>query len=202
MIPKIFANKKLIMLAGASALLLTTGCANTARVTEMALQPSVNAAGEAEPSRFKGSRFENAIYVESTRGGQRIHPLLSFKVDNAGFKGALEASLASQNLLCKEKSECTYGLTGELISFSIPAHSINAKVTSTVNYYVSPLQTESVAPISEGEPKASDVFNVTAVYTAVWTDALYAPNRPLLGAEGSIKENIKMFLNKLEASAL
>jgi len=193
------------MLAGAGVLVLTTGCANTARVAEMSLMPDVNAAGEVDNSRFNGTRYEKAIYVESTRGGQRIHPLLSFKVDNAGFKGAIESSLASQNLLCTVKSECTYALTAELISFSIPAHSINAKVTSTANYYLSPLQVDSATPSGKQEQKdpesAGEVFNVTSVYTAVWTKTLYAPNRPLLGAEGSIKKNIKLFLGKLEASA-
>lgn len=172
--------KKLLILGLSLAL---AGCATSARKDNMAVNPA--------NLTFDNAKFEQNIYIGEVTGGQRIHPLLAFRVENENFRDALAASLASQNLLCEEKAKCLYQLNSEIESFHIPAFTIDAKVTSKVNYQLINTTT------NEQEKHA-----ITGYFVAEWTKSLYAPNRPLIGAEGSVKENIKLLLQRLNQSTL
>lgn len=172
--------KKLLILCLSMALV---GCATSARKDNMTVSPSLIT--------FDNARFERNIAIGDVNGGQRIHPLLAFRVENENFRDALMASLASQNLLCERQEKCRYQLNSEIESFHIPAFTVDAKVTSKVNYQLINTTTH------EQEQHA-----ITGYFVAEWTNSLYAPNRPLIGAEGSVKENIKLLLQRLNQSSL
>jgi len=131
--------------------------------------------------------LNKTVYVDMVSGGQKIHPLLKFKLENEDFKKALSLSLKRFNLFAEDKAQAQYVLTSEIIDFDIPAVSNDAKVTSIVKYTLTNQQ---------GIKKE---FLINAYYVEEASSIFSrSTERPRIGAEGSIKENIKKFIIELD----
>lgn len=163
-----------------SMIALLSGCATSAKVGNMVAKNTDNHYSTSGP-------LANAVAVKRVSGGQRIHPLLIFNVESKNFSEALKASLKRQGLLCNSADKCRYQLIAKINNFSIPAFTIDAKVTSNIHYHV-----------IDQQQNTSENFNISALFVANWLDYPHAPTRPLKGAEGSIKKNIGQFINRLK----
>lgn len=174
---KTFAVAVVAMAAAALA-----GCASGADPKAMV----VNAAPAATPFPDK---LQHAMCVRDVTGGESTNPLWVSKVDNAGFKSALDTSLDNAGLSAHD-SNCTYHIDVNLLGLSQPIMGFDLTVTSHVNYKVYD---------ASGQPYL--LATIDAPYTAKMGDAFLAVERLKLANEGSIRASIDMFFNKLRAEA-
>ena len=121
-------------------------------------------------------------------GGESTNPMWTSEVGNAEFREALRQSLRANGLLGGEGQPATYGLSAELMEVSQPLFGFDLTVTSSVHYIVTEVASNAVA-FDE---------TVTASHTSTVGDAFVAVERLRLANEGSIKENIRVFIDKLQ----
>ena len=109
------------------------------------------------------------------------------EVGNAEFHEALRLSLHANGLLGSEGQPAKFGLYAELMEVSQPLFGFDLTVTSNVHYVVTDTASGAVA------------FDeiITASHTATVGDAFVAVERLRLANEGSVKENIRVFIDKL-----
>lgn len=163
-------------------LLALSACASPARVERMV----VTAAPEASAV---NPALVEAVCVEKVTGGQKTNPLWTSEVDDAGFRGALEASLRNTRLLAESEAGCRYGLEAHLLGLAQPAFGFDITVTSHVNY--------KLLERASGEPYYQTT--VTAPYEASVSDAFIGVERLRKANEGSIRTNIRLFIDELIA---
>lgn len=165
-----------LLAAVVAAPLVLGGCATPATPQAMTVQPAD--AGPANP-RLKGS-----LKVASVTGGKETNPMWTSQVDNAGFKKALEDSLAGAGYLAAPGALPRYEVSAEMVSLDQPMFGLTFEVKSKVNYRLSGPGTEKRYPIE-------------ATGTATTSDAFVGVERLRIGSERSILENIKAFLREL-----
>lgn len=153
------------------------GCATSATHQAMTVQPQ--AAAVVNP------KLKSAIRVDAVNGGKDTNPLWTSQVDNAGFKKALEDSLAIAGYLAPANASAPYTLSAELKELDQPLLGFTFDVKSSVDYKLS------------GNGSAKD-YPVTATGTATVSDAFVAIERLRIANEKSIQENIKALLKELE----
>lgn len=163
-----------------AALIALAGCASSADPTAMTVAPQ--ASEKAFPE-----RLQHAMCVRNVTGGESTNPMWASKVDNDGFKTALNTSLDSAGLAAPA-DKCTYPVDVNLLGLSQPAIGFDMTVTSHVNYKVYD---------SSGAPYLLET--VDAPFTATVSDAFVGVERLKLANEGSIRESIKQFFDKLRA---
>jgi hypothetical protein len=161
-----------------AALVALAGCASSADPTAMTVAPQ--ASEKAFPE-----RLQHAMCVRNVTGGEPTNPLWASKVDNDGFKTALGTSLGSAGLTAPS-DKCAYPVDVNLLGLSQPTIGLDMTVTSHVNYKVYD---------SSGAPYLLDT--VDAPFTATMSDAFVGVERLKLANEGSIRESIKQFFDKL-----
>jgi hypothetical protein len=167
--------------AGLIAILLLSGCAEPARVGSMVV-PLQGAPVDA------GAPLYQSIAIENVYGGQETSPLWTSQVDNAGFKDALNGSLRARGIVGGIPANARYSLVANLQQMDQPLFGASFTVTSTVQYILTRLSDR--APILDE--------TIAAPYTAAFGDSLLGVERLRLANEGSIRENIRRFIQVLE----
>jgi hypothetical protein len=130
--------------------------------------------------------LQHAMCVRTVTGGEDTNPLWVSKVGDAGFKTALTSSLTSANLEAAADTDCHYPIDVNLLGLSQPALGFDMTVTSHVNYKVYD---------PAGQPFLLETLDTP--YTAKFGDALVGVQRLKLANEGSIRESITKFFDKL-----
>jgi len=153
------------------------GCATSATHQAMTVQPQASA--------VVNPKLKSAIRVDAVNGGKDTNPLWTSQVDNAGFKKALEDSLAIAGYLATANASAPYTLSADLKELDQPLFGLTFDVKSSVVYKLS----------GNGSSKEYPV-NVTG--TATTSDAFVAIERLRIANERSIQENIKALLKELE----
>ena len=158
-------------------------CATSAEPDGMVLRNGPTA--DAFPAPLRQS-----MCVRSVTGGQDTNPMWISKVDDAGFRTALVASMSTASLLAPE-SACKYPLDANLLGLSQPTFGLDMQVVSHINYKV-------YGPA--GQPVLLETID--APYTATFSDAAIGMVRVKRANEGSIRSSIAQCLEKLRALRL
>ncbi|MDH5229761.1 MAG: hypothetical protein OEY38_06865 [Gammaproteobacteria bacterium] len=168
--------KKIKLLALLIAVVLLIGCASGAKFENMAYT---------ETSKFKYEQaLKKEIGLSGVDGGEKTNPLWTSEISNEAFQEALKLSLTSQGLMSENGR---YQLKVNLVKVDQPLFGLDLKVTTHVNYILTDTKTNKVV-LDE---------LVVAPFTATFGDAAIAIKRLRLANEGSGKNNIKGFLEKL-----
>ncbi len=130
--------------------------------------------------------MSGAIAVGSVTGGKETSPLWTSQVASGDFASALEISLSKHGLLAPTKPGA-FTLDANLIEMDQPFLGFDMTVTSHVNYSL--FDTATRKPVLQE--------TVTASFTATPGDAILGVTRLKRANEGSIRTNIKQFLDKL-----
>jgi len=124
--------------------------------------------------------------VRNVTGGEATNPMWLSKVDDDGFKSALNASLDSAGPASADAS-CAFPVDANLLGLSQPSMGFDMTVTSHVNCKVYN---------SGSEPFL--LATIDAPYTATMSDAFMGVERLKKANEGSIRTGIRMFFGKLK----
>lgn len=162
------------------AALYLSGCAAPAEYKNMVYMAPQCV--QATPS----SKLYHAISLNPVQGGKNTNPLWTSQVSAEDFQKALEISLKESGYLSQDKST-TYALTANLKRVKQPLFGFDMKVTSSVNYRLDEVQKDKT--LLNGD--------LDAAFTATVSDAFVGVERLRLANEGSIKENIKILIEKL-----
>jgi len=164
-------------------------------LTCVALASLAACATPAEPERMAVTRtpdsavfpalLQHAMCVRSVTGGEDTNPLWVSKVGNADFRQALTTSLGDADLLSPPDT-CKYPIDVNLLGLSQPAVGFALEVTSHANYKV---YNGAGAPVL--------LATISAAYTAQFSEAFAAIVRLKRANEGSIRESIKQFMDRL-----
>lgn len=174
--------RKLLMTFAAAALL--SACAQPAKMQSMVVQRGALTTPK-DPTLVK------AIFVRNVSGGEETNPLWTSEVDNRSFRGALELSLLSHDVVRATLDGSTYVLDANLLGVSQPAFGFDLTVNTHVNYTLRKKDTE----------ETYFATSINASHTATVGDAFIAIVRLQLANEGSIRENIRQFLQQLFAKS-
>lgn len=165
------------------AALQLSACASPAKVEGMTVTPAaVQTAAMPEAIRQN-------ITLGMISGGEPTNPLWTSEVGNEEFRAAIEASLRSAGALAPAGSAGGYLLEASLIDVQQPIFGLDATVTSTVDYRVSP----------QGQEGRTFQTVVATPYTARMGEAFFGVQRLRLANEGAIRENIRQFIEQLVA---
>jgi len=171
---------RFIRLAGAAAslaiLLNLGGCATSATSQAMTVKPGATAS--------VNPKLKGAVALGDVSGGKDTNPLWTSQVDTAGFKKALQDSLAISGYLATDPAKATYKVSADLKSLDQPIMGFTYDVKSNVDYKVS-------------GPKGVQPYGVKATGTATVSDAFAGVERLRIANERSVMENIKDFINQL-----
>lgn len=171
------------MLEKLAALFLATilaGCASPATQQSMSITAK-DIASTVNPG-LKGQ-----MAVRLVTGGKDTNPLWMSQVDTQGFKGALDKSIAVAGYKANDGSSGKYSIDANLQNLEQPVFGFTFDVVSTVLYSVT------------GNGKQRQ-FPITATGSASTSDAFVGMERMRMANERSIKENIKLFLQRLGES--
>ncbi|MBA2587751.1 MAG: hypothetical protein H0U98_03905 [Alphaproteobacteria bacterium] len=155
------------------------GCAQGARVDQMAAMPTT-----ALPAT---SELQHAIQLNSVTGGTTTNPLWMSKVGNPEFQAALASSLGSAGLLAN--GEGRYRLDAKLEALRQPMMGFDLTVHTQVHYTLT--DTKLSKPVFDHQ--------IDSDFTATVGDAFMAVERLRLANEGSIKQNIRTFMDQMIA---
>lgn len=162
--------------AGAVVVLQLTGCATSATPQAMTIKPGTTAT--------VNPKLKGALKLGDITGGKETSPLWKSEVDNAGFKKALQDSLAISGYLAADPAQAKYAVSANLTELDQPMFGFTFDVKSNVTYQLT-------------GPGVSRSYPVKTTGTATVSDAFVAVERLRLSNERSILENIKEFINQL-----
>lgn len=127
-------------------------------------------------------KLKGQVFVRNVTGGKDTNPLWTSQVDSQSFKVALEQSLSSVGYK-SDSPTAKYKIDANLQDLNQPGFGLTFNVQSTVTYTVT----------TDGGSKN---VPITATGTATTSDAFIAIERLKIANEKSIKENIKVFINR------
>jgi len=162
------------------AVMIVAGCAKPARVSQMTtgvVKPDV-VAGEPD--------LQGALKLGSVGGGEETDPLWTSEVGTPEFRQALDQSLQASGLLAATPEEARYRVDAQMLEVDQPLFGFSLTVTSTVDY--------TVTDMAEGAGKVFFSKKITKSHTATVGDAFVAVERLRLANEGSIRNNIRTFI--------
>jgi hypothetical protein len=161
---------------GTAVLLNLGGCATSATSQSMTVKPGATAP--------VNPKLKGAVALGDVAGGKDTNPMWTSQVDNAGFKKALQDSLAISGYLATDPSKAFYKVSADLKSLDQPMFGFTFDVKSNVEYKVA-------------GPKGAQPYPVTATGSATTSDAFVGVERLRIANERSVMENIKEFINQL-----
>lgn len=125
------------------------------------------------------------MVIEKISGGKDTNPIWMSKVSNEDFQYALKSSLHQNHLYAGGPSK--YTVSAEIAALDQPIMGVDMSVSSKVRYKVTRVSDKTV------------VFNevIAATYTAKFGDSLLGVERLRLANEGSIRQNIEIFISKI-----
>ena len=156
---------------------LLVGCATPA--TQQSMSVSFQDLPSSPSALLKGQ-----VSVGSVTGGKDTNPMWASQVDAPSFKGALDKSVAVVGYKALDASTAKYRIDAYLNELSQPLFGITFDVVSSVVYTVTGGGVQKQIP-------------VTATGSASPSDAFVGIERLRIANERSIKENLKVFLQKL-----
>ena len=165
------------VLAIAAAALFLNGCASNATTEGMTVEQEIAQNG-------LNGKLANSVQVDSVSGGLETNPMWVSRISSDGFRVALEASLKNAGYGSSDSKNPRYVLTVTIKKVHQPFFGFSMTVTSVIEYVLTDIKTKRIIFDQE----------LTALYTAGFSSALYGPTRLRLANEGSAKENIKMLL--------
>ena len=157
---------------------LVSGCATPAKPQAMVVQPQAS-------SPVTNQALKSAFWVTNVSGGKETNPLWTSEVGNAEFKQALIQSLKIAGLFAKDAASSRYTISAELQELKQPLIGVTFKVQSKVAYQISGEELSKTIPIS-------------AEGVGTMSDSWVGVSRLRIASENSIKENIKIFMRKLD----
>ncbi len=174
-----------VKLSGTSAAVIVavaiglSGCATAAKPEAMIVST------QATDKPFPQS-LAHSMCVRNVSGGEKTNALWVSKVDNDGFRSALNSSLASAALNAASDG-CPYPIDVNLLGLSQPSIGFDMTVTAHVNYKVY-------------DPKAQPVLleTIDSPFTATMKDAFLGVKRLQMANEGAIRVSIQTFFDKLK----
>jgi hypothetical protein len=155
------------------------GCATAAKPEAMIVKT------QSSDKAFPPS-FLHAMCVRNVTGGEKTNALWVSKVDNDGFRSALNSSLTAAGLN-GTSDPCPYPIDVNLLGLSQPSIGFDMTVTAHVNYKVY-------------DSKAQPVLleTIDSPFTATVGDAFIGAERLRLANEGAIRTSIQSFFDKLK----
>ena len=169
-----------IAMAALAAALQLGGCATPATSQAMTVKPGATAP--------VNPKLKGVVKVGEVSGGKETNPLWTSQVDNAGFRKALQDSLAISGYQAQNAGQARYEVSATLVSLDQPLFGLTFDVKSVVNYRLTGAGLDKTFPI-------------TATGTATTSDTWVAIERLRVASERSILENIKALINQLSALA-
>jgi len=161
--------------------ILVSGCASPAEVKNMTVQPTISLDAVSE------SPFINNLRIAEVSGGKKTNPLWTSQVSGTAYELALRNSLEANNLIQKSNPTPQFEVYARLSELDQPLIGLNMTVNSKVAYEVIDIKTR----------KSWFDKEILASYTATFSDAALGLIRLRLANEGSIRENIRKFINEL-----
>ena len=158
---------------------LLSACATPARMSAMIPERS------AETTIAERSPLFSSIRLGSVIGGESTNPLWTSQVGNAEFRSAMRSALANHAMLANGLGK--FELQIHLMGLSQPLLGLDMTVTSTAKYDLVNIQTR----------KSEFTETIVTPYTAKFGDAFIGTERLRLANEGSIREIIKSFIQRL-----
>lgn len=130
--------------------------------------------------------LEGAIAIGAVSGGEETNPLWTSEVGNEAFRAALDQTLMLVGARARNDSRATYRLDADIVGVDQPLLGTDLKVTSTVQY--------TMTPLAGGKPFSTLVIESFVATTA---DAFFGVERLRLANEGSMRRNIETFIDRL-----
>jgi hypothetical protein len=166
-------------------LLALGACAEGARTGQMIITPQVSAEAAVRPA------LKEAFWIGAIGGGGETNPMWMSNVSESEFSEALRLSLIAHQMLSPVAERAKYHLNANLRQLDRPIMGFDLTVTSTVDY--------EVREAADGTARFRKT--VVAPYTATVSDAFLAVKRLQLANEGSVKENIRRFLDAVTSES-
>ena len=154
------------------------GCASGAKMENMVY---------AEPEEVRGAydpALTDAVTVTDVSGGKETNPMWTSQISDEEFSGAVRDSLIAQNLYTEDGR---FRLQVILLELVQPVFGFSFTVTTQVRYLLEDSMRENI------------VLDETIVgeHTATVSDAFAGIKRLRLANEGSVRNNIAGFFEKL-----
>ena len=164
------------------------GCLALSACAEPAKRENMQVAALTDPAGLNPA-LAGAVCVGEVKGGEETDPLLQSEVDDAGFRGALVASMRNQGLLAGSDDACGYRVDANILGVGQPIAGLDMTVTAYVNY--------TVIDRASGDPYL--LATVTTPHTARFGEAFLGMDRLRMANEGAVRANIREFLTRLMA---
>jgi hypothetical protein len=162
-------------------LLLATACASGASPGAMTVPLSERTMLKPE------SRLRQTVGLGTIAGGRETNPMWMSDVSSADLATALRQTLTTHAMLAINAE--AFRLEATLIALDRPIAGFDMTVTSRVQYRVTRVATGGLVFDRE----------ITAPFTATFSSSAIGVERLRLANEGSIRENIRLFLEALLA---
>lgn len=159
------------------ALLLLAACSTPA--TQQSMSISLQDVPVQTNPGLKGK-----VTVGNVTGGKETNPMWTSQVDAQSLKGALDKSIALAGYKSTDATTAKYRVDAHLNELNQPMFGISFDVVSTILYTIT------------GDGKQKQI-PVTATGTAGGLESFMGSERLRLANERSIKENLKLFIQKL-----
>lgn len=179
--------RTLVLVAAILGLIPVAGCVPFAQPA----RPEQMTAYQHDVAATIPDALRNQVALGNVTGGEPTNPLWTSEIDNPEFRAALEGSLRSYGFLATGEASA-FKLDADLVGVDQPVMGFDVTVTSTVSYRMSER--------ASGNP--AFVTTIVAPFTATMSDAFSGVDRLRLANEGSIKENIRRFLDELRSRYL
>ncbi|WP_417827951.1 hypothetical protein [Thalassospira sp.] len=164
-------------------LALLSACASPAEFQNMVVTDSIDTVATQK------SAFKDSIVVKSVDGGEETNPLWTSEISSQAFEKALIASLENAQLLSKLDENAPYQLRVTLLDVDQPLFGLNLTVKTRVRYEI--MEKDSGKTVFDDE--------IPATHTATFGDSPFAIQRLRLANEGSAKNNIATFIERVNA---
>lgn len=128
------------------------------------------------------SELRQAIQVGTVSGGREDEPVLRSAIRNADFADALRQSLAAHAMLAP--GQPVFRLDAALLELRQPIGGLSLKVTSRIRYRLTRVATGQL--VFERE--------IEAPFTQPFSPFIAAAERFRFATEGSLRENMRLFL--------
>lgn len=141
-------------------------------------------------TQYQFSNTNKTITLNMIYGGEESDPMFKgSRIDNASYMGALLQSLTNSNLFSKinPSGNPDYYLDVMIISQNQPFAGFNMTVTLLVRYTI----------INGKDNTQIWQKDISSKYTAAFGDALVGATRLNKANEGSVRENIRNFLEEI-----
>lgn len=159
--------------------MVLAGCAAPAKTENMVTGAEPEAAVGAH------STLRHSIWLADVRGGQAANAVIRSDVGNAELQQALIESLRANHLLADQPDEARFNLSAELTELNQPDSGTDLTVTSKIRYEVR----------AHRSNRQILSMTVSAPYTAQLSDSVIVFERMRLANEGSVRENIRVFID-------